>query len=310
MYIVKKKFQNTLFVLIISLSLGSLKAQEFDLDILISSRASSQVDPALYNDLKQNVENFYNGTKWSDEEFAEEELIEGQITFTIVREINSNTFVADLLIQSKRPVFKSNYKTTMLNYLDRGITITYNPGQPLFRSDNSFSDELSSTLTFYAYVMLGLDFDSFAALGGENYFKSAQNVINGLPPGLQNSEVWNNTGGIITNNKYWLLENLTNPRMRAFRQFFYEYHRLGLDGMYNDPDKQRAIITSSFMALNDVVEKYPNALILSLFSDAKATELVDIFKAGDRGQMKRVYDIMVACAPAHAVRYAPLEVRS
>lgn len=281
-------------------------AQELNVKVDVSSPTNTTVDKSLFKDLESAIYEFFNNNQWTGEEYRDEEKIDAQVTVTVVKENSANSFTVDLLVQSRRPVYMSSYNTTMLNYLDRGIDITYNTGQQIQRSESSFVDNFSSILTFYAYMIIGYDKDTFSPLGGDNEFQKAREIINSLPTSVATSSGWNNSGGIVGRNRYWMQENMLSPKMKPFRQFIYEYHRLGLDELYNDVERQRAIISSGLNSLQSVISDYPSSMGLQMFSDSKYSEIVDMFKVADRGQKKKVYDIMVQCDPGRADKYAEL----
>jgi hypothetical protein len=264
------------------------------------------VDQSVFRQLEKNIIEFYNSTQWTNDIFEPNEKIEGIVNITVTKETGPNAFVIDLLFKTRRPVYKSSYSTTMLNYLERGVQVNYEPGQAVIKSEVSYVDNLSSILTYYAYIMLGYDYDSFSAFGGEEYYLKARNIISSLPPNVATSSGWDSRGGIVGRNRYWLQENLLSPKMKPYRQFFYDYHRFGIDELYNDPDRQRAVLASNIATLQTVINDYPNSMILQMFSDSKKEEIVDIFKVADRGQKKKVYDIMIQCDPARSSEYKVL----
>jgi hypothetical protein len=280
--------------------------QEFNLNVRITSPNNTIVEDAVFNELERSIEQFYNGTKWTDDVFEDAEKIKGNINLTVTKETGPNEFTVDILFQTERPVYKSSYKTPMLNYLDRGINVNYQPGQIIEKSELTYNDNLSSILTFYAYIMLGMDYDSFEAFGGNDFFIKARDIMATLPPSLATSAGWNNTGNVVGRNRYWMTENLLSPKMRVFRRLYYEYHRLGLDELYKDAARQRAVISSALTGFQDAINDYPSSMILQMFSDSKNQELVDIFSVADRGQKKKVYDIMIQCDPSRADNYKPL----
>ena len=284
----------------------NIVGQEFNLNIRITSPNNTIVEEAIFTELERSIENFYNGTKWTDDIYEDEEKIRGNVNITVTNETGPNEFTVDILFQTERPVYKSAYKTPMLNYLDRSINVNYQQGQPIEKSELTYNDNLSSILTFYAYIMLGLDYDSFEAFGGNDYFIKARDIMATLPPSVATSSGWTNTGNVVGRNRYWMTENLLSPRMRPYRRLYYEYHRLGLDELYKDPARQRAVISSALVGLQDVINDYPSSMILQMFSDSKNQELVDIFSVADRGQKKKVYDIMIQCDPSRAENYKSL----
>lgn len=294
-----------LFFLIFAAT-SSVTCQELNLQVRVSSPNNNKIDPALFSAFENDLTEFFNRNKWTDDEFKEGEKIEGAITITVTNETSSNDFIADVAIQTFRPVYKSSYKTTLINYIDRSIAFSYLPGLLIQKSDVSYFDNMSSIMTFYAYMILGYDYDSFSPFGGDKYFQAARNVIQNLPSSLMTSEGWDNRGGIVGRNRYWMVDNILNPKIRPFRQFFYEYHRLGLDEMYKDMDRQRAVLSSAISGMQDVISDYPNSMTLTMFSDSKRDEIVEIFMPGDRGQKQKVYDIMIQCDPYRADEYSAL----
>jgi hypothetical protein len=186
------------------------------------------------------------------------------------------------------------------------MTFSFNIGQPIIRSDNAFYDNLSTTLTFLMYMALAYDYDSFSPFGGDPYFNMAREVFNSLPAGAQSGDPgWRNTGA-QSNNKYWIMENMLNVRMRPFRQAFYEYHRLGLDKLAENVERNRAVMLGSLSVIDDVIQNYPNSIAPQIFAEAKRNEIVEIFKVADRGQKSRVRNTMLKIDPAQSALYDPL----
>ncbi len=219
--------------------------------------------------------------------------------------VDKNTFEADLIVQSNRPVYSSEYNSPMINLIDKGVVITYNNFQPIERSENQYVDNLSSILTYYAYIILAFDYESFSPYGGEQYFKLAQQTMNVVPTNISNSDKgWNQSSS--DRNRYWLIENIFNPRLRNFRSAFYDYHRLGLDLMYDDADRSRATILSTMNTINDANNSYLNSMLLNLFVDTKDNELIEIFKVADRNQKSRVRSTLTRINPSNAGKYEVL----
>lgn len=282
---------------------ANLLAQDFDMEVRVVTLATLKADPAVFKDMERNIRDFMTKTSWSGLTYQPHERIKASMQLTISEELSETSFRGELIINSSRPVYNSSYQTPILNYVDKNLTFSYNLNQPIQRSDNSFYDNLSSTLTFYAYLILGLDADSFSPFGGDKYYNLMREVYNALPQSIQSSDPgWSNVGS-PTNNKYWIIENLNNARIRPFRQAFYEYHRFALDKMYEDAERHRAVMMASLSAMDESAQNYPNAMLLQLFAEAKRQEIVEIFKAGDRGQKLRVRNIMSKMDPAQKSIY-------
>ena len=282
-----------------------LDAQELNVNVRVIAPNITTVDPIIFNNLETAIREFYNNTKWTDDDFESKERIDANIQFTITSELSTNSFEADLIVQSNRPVFNSDYNSPMINLIDKGIVFTYNNFQPLERSDNQFVDNLSSILTYYAYILLAFDYESFSPYGGESHFKKAQQTMNVVPSNVSNSDKgWNQSSG--ERNRFWLIENIFNPRLRNFRSTFYDYHRSGLDLMYANADKARAIILSAVNVLDESNNSYRNSMLLNLFVDTKGNELLEIFKVADKNQKSRVYKALTSIDPSNASKYEQL----
>ena len=285
--------------------LNSTSAQEFNFNVSVitqSSINSLNSDVSIFKDLESNLKEFINTTKWGEDEFQQNEKIRGSLQLTITEEIQPTVFRAEIVIQTERPVYNSSYSSPIINLIDKNVTFTFNGLQPLLKTTNTFYDNLSAIISFYAYFSLGMDYDSFRINGGEQYFQKAQEVITSLPSNNARDEGWKNDGA-GRRNRYWLIENVLNPRMRQFRQAHYEYHRLCLDKMYDEPDKSRAILLSALTSLGQAHVEYPNTYLLQMFGDAKKDEIVEIFKNGDKGQKTKVKTLMVGMDPSKTEKY-------
>jgi len=295
-----------IYAVIVTILFGfHLEAQELNVNARVIAPNNTTVDKVIFNNLEVAIREFFNNTKWTNDEFESLEKINANIQFTITSEINTNTFEADLIVQSNRPVYNSEYNTPMLNLIDKGVTITYNNFQPIERSENQYVDNLSSILTYYAYIILAFDYESFSPYGGEQYFKLAQQTMNVLPNNVSNGDKgWNQNSS--DRNRYWLIENIFNPRLRNFRSAFYDYHRMGLDLMHSDADRSRATILSTMNTINEANSSYLNSMLLNLFVDTKDNELIEIFKVADRNQKSRVRTTLTRINPSNAGKYEVL----
>ena len=210
-----------------------LLAQELEVEVAINTPKLQTADPKVFENLEKSMEEFLNNRKWTEDVYEPEERIKCKIQLTIEEEISATRFRANIAVQSRRPIYKSSEETPMLNHVDKDFIFDYEPFQPIIFSKNLFQDNLSSILGFYAYIIIGMDYDSFSPLGGEEYFKIAQDILNNVPQNAASQfPGWRQLDG--NRNRYWIIENLMNPRVRDFRQGMYEYHRLSLDMMSED----------------------------------------------------------------------------
>jgi len=295
-------------VLLIFLLSGwaTLPAQELSVNVKINTQKLQQADPKVFETMEAAVTEFMNTRKWTEDVFEPEELIEVNIQIVIQEELSPTSFKADIAVQASRPVFGTDYETPLINYLDKGVTFYYEQFQPIQFSANRYNDNLSSVLAFYAYIVLGLDYDSFALYGGEAHLQEAQQIVNNVPESAAAANPgWRALDG--NRNRFWLIENLLSPRVRSFRQGWYEYHRQGLDLASSDVATARAIISGSLEQIGSVDDKYPNTMIIQIFTDTKAQEIVEIFKRGTPREQNNVVSIMTNIDASNATLYREIK---
>jgi hypothetical protein len=281
-------------------------AQELDVTVNVSvNQVDIKSDPQIFKALETQVREFFNRTKWTNDDYRDHEKIRATIQINIESEISTSLFQGEIIVKSSRPVYNSNYETPILNHIDKPVSFSFNIGQVIQRSDNVYIDNLSSLLTFYSFMILGYDYDTFSPLGGDIHFQSANDVRNALPNSIKNGPEWTNDMS-VSRNKYYMVNDMLDPRVRGFRMFQYKYHREILDNMYLEPDKQRAILASSITDLRSVNEVYPNSMVLYMFGDSKRQELLEIFKVADLNQKRKVYDVMVGINPTLSPVLEPL----
>ncbi len=296
-----------LFFLVMNSSIIEVQAQELDFDITVNTPKLQLVDPRVFQDMESQLQNFLNNRKWTTDEFTQDERIKCNIQLTITEELGPTSFAADLAIQSARPVYGSSFETALLTHVDKGVTFTYEQFQPLEFSENNFNDNLTSILGFYVYLILGLDYDSFAPLGGEEYLQKAQNVINIIPSNVADGNPgWRPNDGNGNRNRYWILENLLSPRVKDLRFAMYDYHLRGLDLMPKNQDLGRANILKAMQSVEKVGRAYPNSMIMQMFFNAKSDEIVDIFTEGTRAEKTDVIRICSKLDPVNAINYRKL----
>ncbi|GAP44549.1 hypothetical protein TBC1_12357 [Lentimicrobium saccharophilum] len=274
------------------------KAQEFNVTVQVTSPQVEGTEKKIFETLQQELFDFVNNRKWTNYIYKPEERIEGTILITIEQR-SGEDFKGKINVALRRPVFKSSYNTTLLNYLDRDFEFKYVEFQPLEYSDNVFTTNLTSTIAYYLYLYLGLDGDSFAKNGGSPYFAKAQNIVNMGQNAREKG--WKAFEG--QKNRYWLIENLTNPTYSSVREASYRYHRLGLDLMADDVEAGRAAINESLELLRKANRERPGLFILQLFLEAKRDELVNIYSQASPMDKTKAVNILKEIDPASASKY-------
>ena len=202
----------------------------------------------------------------------------------------------------RRPVYKSNYSTPLFNYLDRKFVFEYNEGQTLDFNPNTFINDITSTIGFYVYVFLGLDFDSFSPNGGDPFFAIAENIAETAPqpsdPKADNG--WSTTG---RQNRYALISEINSATYQPLRQFIYDYHRQGLDMMTEKQDQAREAILNSIIQLGNVYERNSMSYFLQLLVESKRDEIIQVFSQGDMKIRTEAANIMKTVDPSQSSRY-------
>ena len=288
-----------LFILFITLSVLNSYSQEFNCSISISTQQVEGTDKQIFETLEKAVRQFINETKWTNYVLKQEEKIECSIMINITERVSTDDFKGTMTMTLRRPVFKTSYYTTLLNYIDKDFSFKYIEFQPLEYSDNSFVSNIVSILSYYAYVFIGLDFDTFSQNGGNPYYEKAQNIVNFSQSTPDKG--WKSFES--QKNRYWVVENLLNSAYSPVRQCFYKYHRLGLDQMYDNIDIGRNNITEALELLRKANREKPNLIIIKLFLDAKADEIINIYSKAPPSEKTTVLNILKEIDPANSSKY-------
>jgi hypothetical protein len=249
--------------------------------------------------MKTAIQQFLNTRKWTNDAFQTHEKINCSFLININEMPSIGIFSASVQIQSARPVYNTNYTSLLLNFADRDWEFEYIESQPLEYNDNTYITNLTSMLAFYAYLVIGMDYDSFSDLGGTPYFQKALNVVNNAQSA--NRPGWQALGG--NRNRYWIIENLLNPQMVDIRKTQYTYHRLGLDTFDKTPDQSRLVILKGLKDVKRVRDINPNAILVISFFDAKSKELANIFSDGNLSVRREAYDLIVTMDPSNRTTY-------
>ena len=225
------------------------------------------------------------------------EKIDCKLFFTIAS-VEGTKMTGDLQVQSSRPVYNASYTTTLINFKDTNIEFEYQENEPLVFNINAMESNLTAILNFYAYMILAIDFDSFAPNGGDFYYERAANVV-------QLAQSSGETGWKAfedTKNRSAVLSAFTEKNTSAIRSLLYDYHRKGLDEMVLSPDKGRATITKTLNILKQIYDVAPMSVVLSMFKDAKLDELVNIYSKSNITERQTVYELLYPLYPTERER--------
>lgn len=257
-------------------------AQELNAKVnVVASQVSSSVDKKIFQTLQTALANFLNGRKWTTDSYQQQEKIMCNFLLNLVQDAEPNVYKAMLTIQVGRPVYNSTYLAPIVNFQDNDVVFKYVEFQQLDFNENnvSASDPLTANLTavlaYYVYMILGLDYDSFAPRGGDQFFKKAQNIVMNAPDG-RNVTGWRAFDG--QRNRYWLVENFTNSKYTLLHDAYYTYYRLGLDKMYEDEVEARQQVLNALSGLNTLSTDNRNLMGIYFFFLGKSDELIKAFK--------------------------------
>ena len=229
-----------LYILICLFPYSFLHAQELKCNIQVNTQQVQGTNKKVYQTLQTALYEYMNNHAWTSHTYSINERIDCSIVISITQQLSADEFVGTIQIQSRRPVFNSSYNTTMLNYVDNNFNFRYVEFEALELNENSHKSNITSVMAFYAYIILGFDYDSFSLEGGTEYFTKAEKLVNNA----QNStdKGWKPFEAKNNKNRYWLVKNILDKRYAPIREFYYKYNRLGLDLMSSKQNEARTEI--------------------------------------------------------------------
>ncbi|MFT5778637.1 MAG: hypothetical protein ACI837_001593 [Crocinitomicaceae bacterium] len=289
--------------ILVVLSVFGANAQELNCQVSIISDAKlevTSVETEIFAQLEQVIYDLMNNTKWTKDNFEVEERINCNLQLQIKDIPSSGTFTGYLQVQSSRPGFSSSYNTTIFNFQDDDIVFNFSRGAALNYAPNQFRDNLTSVLAFYAYFVIGMDYDSFSPSGGTQYFSKAQEIVSlaqsSSLPGWKSNEQGKR-------NRYWLVDNILHELFSPLRDCNYIYHREGIDQLYENKEVGRKAIYSALSKLIKVVATRPNSLNLLNFVQAKTNELKNLYEDAEPKEKNDIVNLLKRIDPANSSRY-------
>ena len=289
--------KKTVALLAILLGVVGVYAQELNCTVEINTDKINGTDKAVFSTLQTAITEYMNNTQWGNAQFLVNEKIDCKLFFTIAS-VEGTKMTGDLQVQSSRPVYNASYTTTLINFKDTNIEFEYQENEPLVFNINAMESNLTAILNFYAYMILAIDFDSFAPNGGDFYYERAANVV-------QLAQSSGETGWKAfedTKNRSAVFSAFTEKNTSAIRSLLYDYHRKGLDEMVLSPDKGRATITKTLNILKQIYDVAPMSVVLSMFKDAKLDELVNIYSKSNITERQTVYELLYPLYPTERER--------
>lgn len=287
-----KKFYFIYIVCMFISGMDLLEAQEFNMKITLNTNHIQGTDKSVFEKMEESLNKLVNDRKWTDATFATNELIEGSILITI-NEVQENTYKGDVQIIVNRPVYNATYNTPLLNYRDTEFEFSYLLGENLEYIENNINSNLVATVAYYVYIILGLDFDSYALNGGKPYYEKAMQIVNNAQS--LNTKGWAPFGG--DRNRYAMAMALTEESSSVFHSMWYNYHRKGLDEMAANPSRGRAGVIATVPDLQTIYKARPASAILSFYGDTKLDELINIYSEATSEEKSEAYKILQPIFP-------------
>ncbi|MCD9583603.1 DUF4835 family protein [Tenacibaculum maritimum] len=268
-----------LSIVLAMLSINLINSQELNALVAINADKIQSSNKQVYKTLEKSLTEFLNQTEWTKKKVKVQERINCAFNIIINSQTNNN-FDASLQVQSTRPAYNSTYETPILNINDTDFSFTYNEFDPLIYNPTSFDSNLISTIVFYVYTIIGVDADTFALKGGEDYLKEAENVM--LQAQQSGGAGWENVIG--KQNRFSIIDNLLSAKYDPLRTIYYNYHIKGLDIFSEDEKEAKKNIQTSVEQLESLYNISIGNLMIRMFLDAKSDEIVNIFSDGALGK--------------------------
>ena len=286
----------------LTLSLIKTFGQELNAQFVVNADLVNQTNQQIFETLERSLNEFINSQSWSNQDFFPQEKITCSFVLNL-SSYNASKFEGTLQIQSQRTIFDSNYDSPLLNFLDKDISFTYQEFQPLFFSPASFESNLVSLMSFYVYIIMGINADSLRFKGGDSYFEQAQRIVNlsqqsGALGWKQNDS---------NRNRFWLSDTMRSNTFREYREALYTYHRKGLDLMTEKPLDAKKNIIKALLPLENLYDRRPNAMLLQMFFDAKADEIVNLFSDGPEVDFDRASKMLKKIAPFYQPQWKQIK---
>lgn len=299
-----KKIKFLFFILIAPLC---IQAQELNARVtVVSNRVSNTVNRSTFNTLQTALNNFMNTRKWTNDNFETNEKIDCNFQLNLESTNEPNIYKAILVVQAARPAYNTSYLSPIVNFQDENVMFKYVEFQQIEFNENRVSgsdplvSNLSAVFAYYAYVILGFDYNSYSLKAGVPYFQKAQNIINGAPDG-RGITGWKPFEGI--RNRYWLVENMLNARYNIINDIYYNYYRLGMDKLYEDDKAARGELMNVLNQLTIFNTENPNTMINQFFFQGKSNELIQIFKNALPQDKIRAREMLVKLDLTNANKY-------
>ncbi len=274
-------------------------AQPVRVDLTVNTELVNQTNIAPVKTLEKSLRDFLNNTKWTSENGNEQAEVSISMLLTISN-INDNSYGGTLQVQSGRLVFNSSYTSPLVTFLDDNFNFTYQEFQPFYFDVNRYNNNLVSVFSYYIYMAIGMELDSFSPLGGTAFFERARTIANAAQ--ASNAQGWAVSQN--RNGRYELIDQIISPAFNDFRNVIYQYHRNGLDNMVSAPEEAKTLLKDELLSLQKLMQRQPNSYLMRAFFDAKGEEIGQLFSDGPEVETDELLRFLNRFAPSNSQFWA------
>jgi hypothetical protein len=294
------KYYLAVFLILIS---GMASSQELNCNVQISAQRIQGSNRQVFETMQRDIYEFMNSTVWTNHVYSYAERIDCNILINLNDQLSADEFRGTIQIQLRRPVFNTTYNSTMLNFIDNSFQFRYVEFQPLEFDPGTHRSNLVSVLAYYAYIILGVDYDSYSSLGGSEFFQIAEKIVSNAQNAPEQG--WKPYDASRNRNRYWLVKNMLDKEYEGVRKFIYEYNINGLDKMESRITEARTSMVESLRMLQEVYRRKPDPFMyaLQILLEAKSDELVNIYSEAFPEEKSRVMQILTEIDPANKSKY-------
>lgn len=278
------------FPLLLCLSFTPLFSQEFRAKVTVNTDRLQGVDRSIFDELERKLTELINDNRWTNFTYAPKERIVCEFAISLTSADENNHYSGELFLTAQRPVYNASYMTTLITFRDRSLTFDYQPFDQIVYNPNAFESNLTATIVYYLYLILTLDSDSFAPLGGNVTRNELMQIVNRASQSYSDDKSWGTMGG--NQSRYALAEALGDPAQEPFRRYWYTYHREGLDLLVGNISRGRTNILEGLSLLEETYKARSMSPLFSIFSDAKLKELVEVAKEATESEKKKAFDLL------------------
>lgn len=292
-----------LTALLVLLASPVAMTQELYCNVQVSAQKIQGSNREIFQSMQRDIYEFMNSMVWTDKLFSFSERIECNLLINLDEQLSADEFRGTIQVQLSRPVYNTTYESTVLNFVDNSFQFRYVEFQPIEFNPNSHTSNLVSVLAYYAYLFIGMDFDTYSPGGGTPYFQVAEKIVANAQNAPESG--WKPYDGSRNRNRYWLVKNILDNQYSGARQFTYLYHLKGLDRMESDMAQARSEIFESLRWLQEVYRNRPDPFMyyMTIILEAKADEIVNIFSQAFADEKNRIFQILTEIDPANETKY-------